>query len=184
MIFSFFKKDPTADRANTLYAQIAEQARLPYFFEKWAAPDTVEGRFEILTVHMHLALRRLKRDDKNLSQAVFDVFFKSMDDAMREMGVGDMAIGRKIRGLAEAFYGRVGVYEEALEGADQEKLADAITRNVFEAETHVSAGDIAQYVMACEDAISAQSLSDIIASGFAFTDPAAVQRLPAEEPAE
>lgn len=172
MIFSFFKKDPTIDQAHKLYGQIVQQSRLQVFFEAWRTPDTVEGRFEILTLNMHLALRRLKREDKKLSQAVFDVFFKNMDDALREMGVGDMTIGKKIRGLAEAFYGRIGVYESAVDDNDRSALADAISRNIFETDHHLHADAIAGYVLASDNALTGQTMAEIIDRGFDFHVPA------------
>lgn len=150
MILSFFKKDPSLDAATALYTAAVEQARAPALYADFGSPDTVEGRFEHVALHVYLILRRLKDDApevKKVSQKLFDVMFQNMDDSLRELGVGDLSIGKKIRKLAENFYGRVGVYEDALEeGADKTALAAALGRNIFGDETASGAEALALYV--------------------------------------
>ncbi|MEM9706614.1 MAG: ubiquinol-cytochrome C chaperone family protein [Pseudomonadota bacterium] len=173
MILSLFKRNDEDIRARELYSALIDISRQPYFFEKLKAPDTVEGRFEILSIHVYLTLRRLKGAGKNadsFAQAVFDTFFKNMDDALRELGVGDMSIGRKIRGLAEAFYGRIGAYEKALDEGDRNQLSGAISRNVYERESHPMAPAIADYMVASIAALDAQTVDTILAATIEFPD--------------
>jgi cytochrome b pre-mRNA-processing protein 3 len=130
----WFRKDQTQSQAETLFEALNEAARAPALYAAAGAPDTVEGRFEVLGLHVFLALRRLKRDapaSDRLSVALQEIFFRRLDDALREIGVGDLSIGRKIRGLAEAFYGRAAAYEKAF-GEGQNALPAALARNVFE----------------------------------------------------
>ena len=132
-----FGRDPYEEPACSLYRKIVVQARQPGFFRDCGLPDTLDGRFDLLVLHVFLVLRRLKRDREetaDLAQALFDALFRDMDESLREMGAGDMGVGRRVKRMAEAFYGRVAAYEEALasdaalEGA---ALEDAVGRNLF-----------------------------------------------------
>ncbi|MEM9262517.1 MAG: ubiquinol-cytochrome C chaperone family protein, partial [Pseudomonadota bacterium] len=152
MVLDLLRKSPTRRAAEKLYAAVIAAARRPKPFVEFGVPDTVEGRFEMLSAHVYLILRRLKAEGethKRFSQALFDVFFRNMDDQLREMGVGDLTVGKKIRKLAEAFYGRMGAYEDALESDDADALALAVSRNIIGAtdDEHISPGarSLAQY---------------------------------------
>lgn len=177
MILSLFKKDPSLDAASALYAAAVEQARAPALYADFGAPDTVEGRFELVTLHVYLILRRLKGEDpavRKVAQKLFDVMFQNMDDSLRELGVGDLSIGKKIRRMAENFYGRVGAYEEALTGdakdeakeeagggTGEDALAAALGRNIFADEAAPAAGAFAGYVRAAAAFIEDQPAARI-----------------------
>lgn len=149
MIKGLFKKDTALDAGRALYTAAVEQARAAPLYADYGAPDTVEGRFEQVTLHVYLVMRRLKGEgpqsarprDKNsgkganpkeVSQCLFDAMFQNMDDSLRELGVGDLVVGKKIRKMAENFFGRVAAYEEALKpDADPAALEIALARNIF-----------------------------------------------------
>lgn len=128
---TLFKVAPETDTARSLYASTLQAARQPAFFTLWGVPDTPEGRFEMLALTAFLALRRLKAIDgtQALSQAYFDMMFDDIDSNLREMGVGDLAVGKKVKKLAESFYGRIKSYEAGLE--DDAVLKAALSRNLF-----------------------------------------------------
>ena len=184
MILSLFKKDPSLDAASALYAAAVEQARAPALYADFGAPDTVEGRFELVTVHVYLILRRLKGEDpavKKVAQKLFDVMFQNMDDSLRELGVGDLSIGKKIRKMAENFYGRVRAYEEALSGeakngakdeGDGDALAMALGRNIFGDEAAPAANAFARYVRAAAGFIEDQPAARIAGGVVRFPAPA------------
>lgn len=165
MILSFFKKDPALDAASALYASAVEQARSPVLYAEFGVPDTVEGRFEMVALHVYLLLRRLKAGDsdaKKVGQKLFDVMFQNMDDSLRELGVGDMSIGRKIRKMAENFYGRIGAYENALKSDPKSTaLALALSRNIFQSDKPELALSLARYVRLVTDDIEKQPMSRI-----------------------
>lgn len=120
-------------QAAKLYAQILRQARQPYFYAKLRVPDTFGGRFDLLMLHAYLLFRRLRGESeagRDLAQAVFDTMFDDLDRTLREMGVGDLSIGRKIKGMSEAFYGRLKAYEDSF-ALGPEALGQALSRNVF-----------------------------------------------------
>ena len=201
MILSFFKKDPALDAASALYAAAVDQARAPALYADFGAPDTVEGRFELVALHVYLILRRLKGEDpaaKKVAQKLFDVMFQNMDDSLRELGVGDLSIGKKIRKMAENFYGRVGAYEDALsgggrdgggqrgdQGGDDDALAAALGRNVFGDEAAPAAAAFARYVRAAAAHIEGQPAARIAGGVVRFPEAAApVQETAAEKTGE
>ena len=163
MIAGWFRKDQTQSQAETLFGLLNEQARQPEFYARAGTPDTTEGRFEILALHMFLLVRRLKRDapaSDRLSVAMQEAFFRRLDHAMRELGVGDLSIGRKIRGLAEAFYGRASAYEKAIgDGADA--LATALARNVFESAAAERAKPLADYMLKADRLLAETPADDL-----------------------
>ena len=134
MIFKLFRRTPRDNTIACLYGTIVAQARLPAFYQIYGVPDTVDGRLEMIMLHTVLFLRRLESAAapiRALGQGLFDRFCRDMDDSMREMGVGDLAVPRKMRRIGEAFYGRQAAYRVALEAPGDEPLAAALDRNVF-----------------------------------------------------
>ena len=133
-MFRFFRRSRDRETARRLYVAILARARQPLFYEAFRVPDTVDGRFDMLALHVFLVLRRLKREHPataTLSQALFDLMFVDMDENLREMGVGDLAVGRRVKDMAKAFLGRLAAYEGALEEGGDEALAAALRRNLF-----------------------------------------------------
>lgn len=164
MFKALFRKDPAVDAARALYAAAVEQARTPALYAGFAVPDTVEGRFEQVALHVYLIMRRLKGEagTKNVNQHLMDVMFQNMDDSLRELGVGDLVVGKKIRKLAENFYGRIGAYEQALkQDAGPGALAKALARNVYADEAAPQAEALAAYVRSAAESLAAQPAARI-----------------------
>ncbi|WP_421694300.1 ubiquinol-cytochrome C chaperone family protein [Aestuariivirga sp.] len=105
-------------------------ARHPAFYAQWNVPDTLDGRFDMITLHMFLVLDRLKGKAEAFRQALVDEFFRDMDRSLREMGVGDLGVGKRVRKMAEVLYGRIAAYDKAMTGPD-DTLMQVIARNVF-----------------------------------------------------
>jgi len=134
---AIFNRRNTKDHAHVLYVAIVNQARQPFLFDKFGVPDTVDGRFDMISLHVFLILRKLNNDEykvKGLSQSLFDTMFADMDRSLREMGAGDLGVGKRVKAMATAFYGRLSAYEKAMEREDSELLTGAILRNVFRGE--------------------------------------------------
>jgi cytochrome b pre-mRNA-processing protein 3 len=131
MIFPLFRR-ARPDTISSLYGMIVAQARLPCFYQEYAVADTVNGRFELVVLHLALVLERLAADptSRELGQGLFDRFCRDMDHNLREMGVGDLAVPKKMRQLGEAFYGRAQAYREALAG-EEGALTEVLSRNVY-----------------------------------------------------
>jgi cytochrome b pre-mRNA-processing protein 3 len=153
---------------RALYTQVVEQARRPALYEAYAVPDTVEGRFELYTLHLVLLLERLRSGGgqraAETAQALFDTYLKGLDDALREMGVGDLSVGKKMRRLGEAFYGRGKSYDAAFaELPDRAPLIDLLARTVFEGHDATGASELAEYVAAQREALAAAPLERLLA---------------------
>jgi cytochrome b pre-mRNA-processing protein 3 len=132
-IKSLFKMAESARGAGLLYRAAVEQARRPAFYALHGVPDTIDGRFDMVALHVFLILHRLKRDGQAqgaVGQALFDLMFADMDGSLREMGVGDLSVGRKIKQMATGFYGRVAAYETGLASRGGE-LERALRRNLY-----------------------------------------------------
>jgi len=160
MIFRWFV--PTSREASiaSLYGAIVAQARRPAFYQTYCVPDTVTGRLEMIILHAVLVLRRLQEDSgaaRELGQALFDRFCQDMDDSMREMGVGDLAVPRKMRRIGEVFYGRQSAYGAALTAAQNGDLAAVLARNVFADRSNADGpARLAAYSRATLDRLAAQ----------------------------
>ena len=154
--FNHFRKPRSSQRGTieAIYGMIVTQAREPSFYRAMAVPDTVNGRFDLLLLHMWLILRRLKSaaGGAALSQALFDHFCNDMDDNLREMGVGDLTVPKKMQAFGEAFYGRTAAYDLALAGG-QEALAQALCKNILNGEHVEKAGRLAAYAVATMTAL-------------------------------
>jgi cytochrome b pre-mRNA-processing protein 3 len=164
------RKDTERRRAHELYVAIAEQARKPVFYDDWNVSDDPEGRYDLLSLHVILVLKRLKEhreETARFAQLLFDVMFRDVDDALREMGVGDMRVGKKVRGYAEAFFGRALAYERAME-EEGEPLESALARNVYGAEEHPSASRLADYVRRADASLAEQPVATIMAGKVRF----------------
>ena len=175
MILSLLRKDPHGESARALYSAAVDQARSPAFYTDFAVADSVEGRFEMVALHVWLVIRRLKSDGPQaakLSQRLLEIFFEDLDSSLREMGVGDLQVARKIRGLAENFFGRMKAYEEAM-GPDGAPggLAAALARNVHESGDAADGDALAAYVRAADAALAAQPSGRIAGGIAAFANP-------------
>src|SRR5438132_13100824 len=132
-MFTLFRTIPDQEAAILAYGRVVEHARQPGFFIAGGVPDTIDGRFELICLHAFLYLYRLKREQKRaagLGQRFFDTMFGDFDRSLREMGTGDLSVGREVKRMAQAFYGRVAAYDRGLAG-DDGVLAPALERNLF-----------------------------------------------------
>lgn len=184
MFNRLFKKDPMKAPARAVYLALLEASRRPTLFGDRGAPDTVDGRFDMIVLHAVLVFRRLRAagdTGKRFSQLIFDILFDDMDAGLREMGTGDLSVGKRIREMGEAFYGRATAYDPVLDNGDAEGLARILERNLFaddddaEAAAKVpgeAATRIAGYALAAERYLADQDI-DAILKGTAPRFPAA-----------
>ncbi|MBI2239611.1 MAG: ubiquinol-cytochrome C chaperone family protein [Magnetospirillum gryphiswaldense] len=130
-----FKRRADDAAANALYLALVEQSRQPVFYRDYGVADTLEGRYDMIILHAYLLFRRLAADGnaalKDLSQQTFDFMFTDLDQNLREMGVTDMAIGKRVTRMAEAFYGRATAYDKVLDEPGR-GLQEALGRNLYQ----------------------------------------------------
>ncbi|MDP1749146.1 MAG: ubiquinol-cytochrome C chaperone family protein [Reyranella sp.] len=128
-----FRRKSAEDKfAAAFYLQVAEEARRPRLFDACGIPDTLDGRFDALALHAALAIDRLRRepDGDRLAQAFFDVMFSHLDVTLREIGIQDLGVGRRIKIMAEGLHGRALAYRAALAGGPI-PLAEVLRRNAY-----------------------------------------------------
>ena len=181
MIFSLFRRKPP-DPADALYVAIVAQARQPGFYLDHAVPDTVEGRFEMILVHLAVFFDRMKGEAPEagaVAQRVVDTFFLDMDRSLREMGIGDISVPKKMKKLGDAFNGRMLAYTAALADGQSEALTAAIARNVLTTPDLAAAGRIAGYLLDSAARLKAAPVADLIAAQLPF---APVPAPPAADP--
>jgi cytochrome b pre-mRNA-processing protein 3 len=179
-----FRRDPESDAiAATLYGAIVAQARNPVLYADFGVADTVDGRFEMVVLHAILVLDRLQggaETEKAVAQKVFDLYCTDMDRSLRELGVGDLGIPKRMKTMTERFYGRAAAYRAVLSAADPGGLADALSRNAFGGPAP-GAEPLAAYVFASFEALAAMPDGALLGEAPRFADPAAF--VPAEAPA-
>ncbi len=171
--FNHFRKPRASSRGTieAIYGMIVTQARQPWFYRDLGVPDTVNGRFDLLVLHLWMVLRRFQSADgaASLSQALFDHFCDDMDANLREMGVGDLTVPKRMQAFGEAFYGRAAAYDLAL-SSGQEPLAQALCKNILNGEGIDKARRLAIYA---ESAIaSLTGLDEAALRGAAWKFPA------------
>ncbi|MCB1546382.1 MAG: ubiquinol-cytochrome C chaperone [Hyphomicrobiaceae bacterium] len=176
MLRWFKERRETKRIAHELYGSIVTHARMPALYTDCGVPDTLEGRFEMLVAHMFLVLERMKSEGeavKPLGRAVVETFFADMDGSMRELGVGDLTVPKKIRKAADGFYGRLTAYAEAVAAGDERGLAAALARNVWSSEAPAGSDDraLARYMLAAHRQLADTDWSEIAAGRLGLPGP-------------
>lgn len=177
MILRSFRRSAKTDSIASLYGAIVAQARSPSFYVEFGVPDTVEGRFDLIVLHLVLVLRRLAgAGDRgaDLGQRLFDAFCRDLDGNLREMGVGDLAVPKRMRAFGEAFYGRQAAYLAALAADNAQDFEKALARNILQAEgIDPQAGRLARYARAVARQLDAKDDADLCGGVTDFPDPEA-----------
>jgi len=162
MKFKLFSRSGRTATIRGLYGAIVTQARMSSFYRSYDVADTVEGRFDMIVLHLALLLRRVRGESveiRALGQSVFDLFCLDMDHSLREMGIGDVAVPKHMQRLAEAFYGRSAAYDRALAEPGDDELVATLARNVYPGSTGSLTGPprLAAYVRTATVCLGGQS---------------------------
>jgi cytochrome b pre-mRNA-processing protein 3 len=171
----FAKKNNNRAIVARQYDLLTQMAREPTFFREMSVPDTVMGRFEMLTVVLILYFRRTaasERSGQEIAQEIIDAFFEDIDHSIRELGVGDIGVPKRVKKFARMYYGRLEAYASALDQGDAEALSAALRRNIRPEEPDApDMGELASYMMATDEALKAVSEDVIARGGLTFPEP-------------
>ncbi len=174
-MISLARRHPLQKAAELAYRRVVDQARQPGFFTDIGVPDTIDGRFELICLHAFLLLHRLKAEKSpapQLGQRFFDAMFADFDRSLREMGTGDLSVGRHVKRMAQAFYGRIDAYERGLSEGDG-VLKPALARNLFgtmqPGEPELAA--VARYLRREAARLRERPLAELLAGEISFGDP-------------
>jgi cytochrome b pre-mRNA-processing protein 3 len=166
------------DVAEQLYRDLVNQARMPVFYREFGVPDTPEGRFEMIGLHVALVVRRLRAagtPGKALAQELFDLMFADMDESLRYLGIGELSVGKQIKRLAGHFYARLRALDSALATVPAAPLAPMLRTNVYHGGTAPGARQLdalASYVIAAERGLREQRVEDLLAGQARWVAPA------------
>ena len=170
-----FRKRPAEAAGAALFTAAAQQARTPALYARFGAPDTLEGRFELYTLHVVMLVERLSgqgEQAQETSQSVFDAYVRNLDDALRQIGVGDLSMGKKMKKLAGAFYGRLSTWQEAVAPLpDRAPLEAMLNRTVFEAAEGADAAALAAYAVQARESLAAQPLANLLSGEVSWPQP-------------
>ncbi len=171
MIWPFKKKSNLSDELYAVYNAIVAQSRQEKFFLNFDIKDDISGRFDILSLHVCLVfirLRDLEIKDKDFSQNLFDLFFKDMDQSLRETGVSDVAIPKKIQKLGALFYGLLDKLTKAIDAKDKAELNAVLNRNIYDNKNEEKSLLLSDYVLQVEKHLQNQDLNNILNGDLSF----------------
>jgi cytochrome b pre-mRNA-processing protein 3 len=174
MILSLFRKPKLSEPVYAVYNAIVAQSRREIFYAQWGVADTLTGRFDMISLHAALVFRRLRsseRQSRDFSQNVFDCFFHDMDRSLREMGVGDLSVGKRIEKMGSLFYGMLSNLSSILDSGDRARLIDFVSRNFHDGATHPQTERFADYILECDQTLKSQPVRQIMAGSVTFGDP-------------
>jgi len=167
-MFKYYNQKKRVSRsAHEIYGSIVAQTRMPIFYADWRVPDTVEGRFEVLVLHMALVICRLNEGtqdgSRELGRKVAEAFIDDLDGSFREMGVGDLAVPKRMKTASEAYYGRLRAYGGSLGEVSGAGLADALKRNILSDEElrSVNVAAIADYMLRSSHVLAEIEIEEI-----------------------
>ena len=168
-----------AEVIRALHGRVIAAARVPALYTELGVPDTIEGRFEALCLHALLVLRRLRQlpaPAPDVAQELVDSVFRQLDASLRELGIGDFGVPKRMKKLAQSFYGRAAAYDPGLDSGDAAALAGPLARNVMATEDPAAAAGLAAYVVAAERALAECDLDALLADRLRLPDPAGFAR--------
>ncbi len=173
LIAKYRAKKRRAGLAGVLYVATVEQSRSPGFYTDLGAPDSVDGRLDMIILHVMLLIRRLRGEGEEaaaISQEVLNLMFADMDRNFREMGIGDMSVGKHVKKVAKAFYGRAEILENGLDagpGELSQSIIGTLYRSVDNAEA--KAGAVAGYVIAADRTLQQQPIEKLFGGHIDFS---------------
>jgi hypothetical protein len=177
MILKRFRSNFRNRKIDDLYGAIVAQSRCAAFYTGYGVSDTMEGRFDLIVLHIVVLLVRFDRlgsSARDIGQKLFDLFCRDLDANLREMGVGDLAVPKRMRQFGEAFYGRQAAYRTALGTPDVRALEKALARNIFGGVNGDGPRRLARYVRALARQFEADDPQKLLSGIIAFPDPEAI----------
>ena len=169
MLTALFRKNSSKTPAQQIYGTVMAQARTPRFFSDLDVPDTVMGRFDMLSLHVYLIARRLRGEQTDsavrLSQEVFDLYVADVERALRELGIGDTSVPKRKKKMIRSFYGQIEDFDQPMDERDHKTLSRRVAKRFLDRDSGVGAKAIADYMLKTNDRLREQMLSNIIDHG-------------------
>lgn len=175
MLSAFFKRSSSKTSPQQLYGSVMTQARTPEFFTDFGMPDTVMGRFDVLSLHIYLLARRFREEGSpiamDLSQEVFDLYVYDVERALRELGIGDTSVPKKKKKMIRSFYGQIDDFDEAINASDASEIsAKAQSRYLSETE-NPNPQKLTAYILKTEAHLKEQSMKALLLGEVTWLSP-------------
>ena len=172
MVFQFLRRLKRNTQPAEIYGTLVAQARSPEFYADWNVPDTMTGRFDMLVLHVFLFTHRIRDREplRELGQDIFDIFFQDLDASLREVGIGDLTVPKRLKKMANSFYGQVQVYTEPMEGGQAKTLAEALERNVESGDSKIEYLKLSEYMIAQHDYLSGLEDDDFLRGKLSYVE--------------
>lgn len=169
----FGKERAEKKYADALYSHVVSAARKPQLYGQSGTPDTANGRFELIILHIFMLFRRMQEDSaqmRSVKQKTFDRFLEDMDVNLREIGVGPDGVPKRIQKMLENFYGRAAAYQTAIDENNQANMAEVISRNFYAdvKPNEQGAKNLAAYVFETVANLDQVTTNDLLTSNFKF----------------
>ena len=169
MLRNLFRARPIEHVGDPLYAHAVDQARDERFYTALGVTDRIDARFELYTLHVLLLILRLRDEGEKgqeAAQSLFDVYVSALDNTLRELGVGDISMAKKMRNLGESLYGRMTAYEAPIRSGDVAALSAPLARNVHETDDALRGEALARYALEARRRLATQSMNDVVKHPF------------------
>ena len=172
-MFAFLRRDNSLSYVDKVYGIVVDQSRQPVFYRELLIPDNIDGRFDVLTLHMFFIFSRLRNEEQiaaDFSQSLFDTMFVDMDQSLREMGVGDLSVGKRVKDMGKALLGRIEAYDKAF-SAEYSDIEDTIVRNIYRGDPPdlKQLGRLIKYSRGTIENLTLIPKEEILEANFSFT---------------
>ncbi|MBX7247811.1 MAG: ubiquinol-cytochrome C reductase [Caulobacteraceae bacterium] len=174
MLSTLFKPRPAKATGAALYSAVAAQSRAPVFYQALGVPDRIDARFELYSLHLAILLERLAgqgEQAEEVAQEAFDAYVRSLDDVLRDVGIGDLSMAKKMKQVAALVLGRLKGVRDALAPPDVAVLEALLGRTVYAEADSAEPARLAAYVVAAHEALAAQPLAELLAGKPAWPQP-------------
>ena len=175
MLSALFKKSSSQTAPQQLYGGVMTHARTPDFFISFGVPDTVMGRFDVLSLHIYLLARRLREDGRpicmDLSQEVFDLYVYDVERALRELGIGDTSVPKKKKKMIRSFYGQIDDFDEAINTNDKDTIVEKVSLRYLSETENPKPEILTSYILATEADLKTQDIKSILSGEITWLKP-------------
>jgi cytochrome b pre-mRNA-processing protein 3 len=176
MILNFFQSSKAKPVPQQLYGAVVAQSRMPEFYRHFAIPDSVTGRFDMLSLHLFLFSHRLSREAdplaRQLSQDVFDEFTTDLDDALRALGIGDTSVPKRKQAMVKGFYAQIEEFAPAIDTGNWSLLADRLSARFYAGAAKEEASRLADYCRSACEKLGRIELPALLEGRLSWPDPA------------
>ncbi len=178
MLSALFKKNTSKTLPQQIYGGLMTHARSPVFFLNFKVPDTVMGRFDMLSLHVYLLARRFRADAsdiaQDLSQEIFDLYVADVERALRELGIGDTSVPKKKKKMIRSFYGQIDDFDEPLNNKEIDILSEKVAARYLGEVEGAEPSLITNYILASEENLNKQDIKAIFSGTVDWIEPGSV----------